>query len=322
MKLKKILAVISVAVLMGALSLPVFAEATPGQNSQDTAIKLLGMTQNPDMDVEKAENTMKELTVNLQDTEVTVSAEMMTAAMSFFDRMENDDQGAIWKQYASTEEVTVSYRSQNGDTMTVNSVSLDAESGKIVLDATGSDDGFGYAITVDLPSDTRVTSYKVTMDGENAQQIDATVPVKSYLDEDNTTHKYVTFWVPHFTTYVLTSFSTDTAAATTTTTTTTSTVTASSGDAIQYYTCKVCGYHNWTATEEGYRCDNCGYIESEKQLTGYGNVKGVYTPKTGAENPIKATGSDMNRTVFVVVALAVAAACGLGVASKKSRKSE
>ena len=158
------------------------------------------------------------------------------------------------------------------------------------------------------------------MEGDNAQKIDATVPVKSYIDKDNTTHKYVTFWVPHFTTYVLTSFSNDTAAETTTTTTSSTTV--SSGDAIQYYTCKACGYHNWTATEEGYRCDNCGYIESQKQLAGYGNVKGVYSPKTGTENPIKATGSDMNLTVLVVVALAVAAACGMGVTSKKSRKSE
>lgn len=319
MKLKKILAVVAAAAMATTLSLPVFAEATPGQDSQSAAIKLIGMTQNPDMDVEQAENTMKELTANLQDTNVTVSAEMMTAAMSFFDRMEDDQDPGTKKVDASQGDVSLSYRCENGDSMTVNSVSLDEESGKVVLDATAAESEYGYAVTVDLPADTRVTTYKITMQGENAQQIDATVPVKSYLDEDNTTHKYVTFWVPHFTTYVLTSFSTDTAAATTTTS---ASVTASSGDSIQYYTCKACGYHNWTATEEGYRCDNCGYIESQKQLTGYGNVKGVYTPKTGAENPIKATGSDMNRTVFVVVALAVAAACGLGVASKKSRKSE
>lgn len=320
MKLKKILAVVSATVLMATMSLPVFAEATPGENSQSTAIELIGMTQNPEMDVAKAENKMKDLTGYLQDTQVTVSAEMMTAAMSFFDRMEEDGQGNIHKMDASTDKVALSYRCKNGDSMTVNSVSLDEESGKIVLDATAAVSEYGYAVTVDLPADTRVTTYKITMEGDNAQKIDATVHVKSYIDKDNTTHKYVTFWVPHFTTYVLTSFSNDTAAETTTTTTSSTTV--SSGDAIQYYTCKACGYHNWTATEEGYRCDNCGYIESQKQLAGYGNVKGVYSPKTGTENPIKATGSDMNLTVLVVVALAVAAACGMGVASKKSRKSE
>lgn len=47
-----------------------------------------------------------------------------------------------------------------------------------------------------------------------------------------------------------------------------------------YYTCRACGYHNWTATEAGYRCDTCGYLESVKQLSGYCNVKGVYTPQT------------------------------------------
>ena len=36
---------------------------------------------------------------------------------------------------------------------------------------------------------------------------------------------------------------------------------ASSGNT-PYYTCPACGYHNWTATDEGYRCDHCGYLES------------------------------------------------------------
>ena len=58
-------------------------------------------------------------------------------------------------------------------------------------------------------------------------------------------------------------------------------------------------------------------------MSGYGNVKGVYEPTAAvAENPIKATGSDMSLMVFAVVALVGVAACGLGVASKKSRKGE
>lgn len=319
MKLKKILALISATALMATMSLPVFADATPGESSQRIANELIGLTQNPGMNVAQAEKKMKDLTDSLQNTKVTISAEMMSAAMNFFDRMEDDNQKNIRKADASADGVALSYRCENGDSMTVNSVSLDGGSGKIVLDATAAESEYGYAVTVDLPADTNVTTYKITMQGENAQQIDATVPVKSYLDKDNTLHKYVTFWVPHFTTYVLTSFSNSTAAETTTTT---SSATVSSGDTIEYYTCKACGYHNWTATEEGYRCDNCGYIESQKQLAGYGNVKGVYSPKTGTENPIKATGSDMNQTILVVVALAVAAACGMGVVSKKSRKSE
>ena len=83
MKLKKIFAVVSATVLMATMSLPVFAEATPGENSQSTAIELIGMTQNPEMNVAEAENTMKDLTGYLQDTQVTISSEMMTAAMSW-----------------------------------------------------------------------------------------------------------------------------------------------------------------------------------------------------------------------------------------------
>lgn len=325
MKLKKIFAVVSATVLMATMSLPVFAEATPGQEVQDAAWKLLAMTQDPDMNENEAGTVMEGITADLKDTTVPVSSETMTAALSFFDRMEDDNSGSIQKKEATVSGIAMSYRSQADDTMQIKSLSLDEATGKITLDAeavVSGDDSFGYAITVELPANTNITTYKITMLGNNAQDIHATVPVKAY-EEGGVMHKFVTFWVPHFTTYVLTSFSNDPAAETTnTTTTTTSSTTVSSGDAIQYYTCKACGYHNWTATEEGYRCDNCGYIESQKQLAGYGNVKGVYSPKTGTENPIKATGSDMNLTVLVVVALAVAAACGMGVASKKSRKSE
>ena len=33
-----------------------------------------------------------------------------------------------------------------------------------------------------------------------------------------------------------------------------------------YYTCKACGYHDWTAVDGGYKCDHCGYVESVKQI--------------------------------------------------------
>ena len=62
-------------------------------------------------------------------------------------------------------------------------------------------------------------------------------------------------------------------------------------DSTVYYTCPACGYHNWTATDTGYRCDTCGYVESTKQLGGYGNVKGVYTPAAGSAAPAAAAGA-------------------------------
>lgn len=108
--------------------------------------------------------------------------------------------------------------------------------------------------------------------------------------------------------------------------TTTTTTAPSSGAVTPYYTCPACGYHNWTATADGYKCDHCGYVESVKQLTGYGNVKGVYEPKTStaaaqaaAGTPAAATvtsgvpqtSDDLPLTGLVVVA--VAALLGLGV---------
>ena len=40
----------------------------------------------------------------------------------------------------------------------------------------------------------------------------------------------------------------------------------------------------------GYKCDTCGHLESAKQLSGYANVKGVYTPQTtGAAQAAKAS---------------------------------
>ena len=41
----------------------------------------------------------------------------------------------------------------------------------------------------------------------------------------------------------------------------------------EFFSCPKCGYHNWTATAEGYRCDHCGNIVTQ-QLNGYPNVKG------------------------------------------------
>lgn len=61
--------------------------------------------------------------------------------------------------------------------------------------------------------------------------------------------------------------------------------TAAPADGIVYYTCPACGHHDWTATDAGYLCDACGYLESVKQLSGYGNVRGIYDPRSsGAQN--------------------------------------
>ena len=92
------------------------------------------------------------------------------------------------------------------------------------------------------------------------------------------------------------------------------TVTSGISDNITYYTCPSCGYHNWTATEAGYRCDNCGYLESTRQLSGYGNVKGSYTPGSSAAAPaastIPQTGDESNPVLWTVLLLVSGLALG------------
>lgn len=86
-----------------------------------------------------------------------------------------------------------------------------------------------------------------------------------------------------------------------------------------YYTCTACGYHDWTATADGYKCDHCGHIESVKQLSGYSNVKGVYEPKTSTaaqkaavkSAAIPQTSDDMPIAAITVVALAALLGFGL-----------
>lgn len=103
--------------------------------------------------------------------------------------------------------------------------------------------------------------------------------------------------------------------------------TTASADTTTYYTCPACGTHNWTATDNGYRCDNCGYLESVKQLSGYGNVKGTYTPGSNSSSAAAAgavsappTGDTSNPVLWTVV---LAAACVvLGVATWARRRQD
>ena len=96
-------------------------------------------------------------------------------------------------------------------------------------------------------------------------------------------------------------------------------------DNITYYTCPSCGYHNWTATDAGYRCDHCGYLESTRQLSGYGNVKGTYTPGSGATSTaasaVPQTGDESNPVLWTVLLLVSGLALG-GLAIAKRKKQQ
>ena len=92
----------------------------------------------------------------------------------------------------------------------------------------------------------------------------------------------------------------------------------------QFYTCPACGYHNWTGTVGGYKCDHCGHIEA-KDLSSYPNVKGTATlaaassTKAVGTNPIKATGADMNLMVLAVLVLAAAMVGGFACVARKHK---
>ena len=93
-------------------------------------------------------------------------------------------------------------------------------------------------------------------------------------------------------------------------------------DDSQYYTCKDCGHHNWTATADGYKCDTCGRVEA-KQLSGYKNVKGTYTPTASAAAAKTTSAIPQTSDTMPIVPIAIvmiAALLGLGVTLYMKKK--
>ena len=95
-------------------------------------------------------------------------------------------------------------------------------------------------------------------------------------------------------------------------------------DDSQYYTCTACGHHNWTAMADGYKCDTCGHLET-KQISGYKNVKGTYTPTASSTKTAAATASTIPQTsdempIVTIAIIAIAALLGLGVTAYMKKK--
>lgn len=319
MKLKRVLSFGAAAALAVCLSVPVMAESTPGE-------QIANVTENPGATMKEVGTAVAAMTSVYQNSQeaVEIPASVTDQALRYFDMAEEKYAEGDTSVMAKGQDLGVTWRCDTGASVEVTSHTYGTDNGvvTVVAEAVGAESAYGYSLTVQLDSSMNYTEYTVTeKNGDVA--FESTAKVKAYLS-DNGYEKIVTFWVPHFTTYILTPVTGNTGSTESTSASTSAPVTSApvADDGIVYYTCPACGYHNWTATEEGYRCDSCGYIESQKQLSGYGNVKGVYSPKTGTENPIKATGSDMSHVAIVVVALAVAAACGMGYAAKKSGKAE
>lgn len=283
MQMKKLVSFVVAAAMATVFCVPAFA-ATPGEEAADKAKNVLSLTEsNWATNKAQAVAAITDLTsqvTNQQD--ITVTQVMNNAGVSFFDMAENNQDDSITKVDATGEYsgLQVVYRKDAAASdLTLNSFSYN-DAGVITLDAVqeGTDSAYGYAVSVMLPASTDVNYYSVSI--VDGQLITVTVPVTAYQDKDGTTHKMVTFWAPHFTTYQLTPIS----------------------------------------------LNNGGNNGGEQTVTSDDNEEktttSTTTTTTVTENPIKATGVSMNMSVFAVVACAAVAACGAGVAVKKSHKGE
>ena len=311
--MKKFLSMVCAVALAALCAVPAFAEATPGEAANTAATSITA----ENASTEKGASLAKSIAVyyttnptvpvtkqnaNAAATVINAHADKAIADGSF-------DKDTVKKVYPSTGSVTNAVAVQTIEKSQISDLSLTKkDDNTLVLSAawTGTQPSAGANIAV-YGMDTSAAYQIVFVDGAgNRTTIDSVSKVVDGV---------VVFWVPHFSTYeiVKVSAAAGTAPATTT-------VDAAAVDA-QFYTCKACGYHNWTGTVGGYKCDHCGHIEA-KDLSSYPNVKGTATLPTAtsaaaSNNIIKATGADMSMVVLAVLALAAALVAGFACIVRK-----
>lgn len=289
MQMKKIVSIAAAAAMAAAFCVPAYA-ATPGEVAGDLAQQVLDLTAE-DWSGNKAAATekMSELTAQVKsDSAITITQKMNNAALSYFDAAENNGDSVISKSVGVEKfyGTGMVYRKDaDASDLTVNS--FDNDQGVITVDATegGTSSDCGYAISVTLPADGN-NNYYYNVSMQDGQQVDVTVPVTSYVDENGQQLYMITFWAPHFTTYVLTPVNVN---------------------------------QNQGGEQQTVTSDDSSSSSSDESIAASTTTA---TTATVAENPIKATGVSMNLSVFAVVACAAVAACGAGVAVKKSHKGE
>ena len=277
MKLKKIASVIAAVAMAATLCMPAFADATPGEIANNAAEQAAAS-----QDIAEIASYVAQATesLKLSSEPVTVSVPVTSQAIRYFDMAEEKG----WVNPVASGDII--YRCDNG--ATVNASCNVADDYTITIDATASgDSAHGYALSVKLPLDCNVQTYTLS---ETSGQVSftATADVINVGGE----FKMVTFWVPHFTTYVLTPAS-------------------------------VSGGNSSSGSDD----NNNSSSNNNQAVTTQTTTSTVTTTETVTapaveENPIKKTGASMDMTMFVVVALAAAAVCGMGVAVKKAHKGE
>ena len=204
-----------------------------------------------------------------------------------------------------------------------------------------------YTLTVNMPagvtSEMTPAGYEVTVYGLNSdnyqmvygndvnsgERLDNVIQIAP--NEKDSTKLDVTFWVPHFSTYTIFPVKAaeqqkpDTDQGSQGSNSSSGSSGYEAPDDSIYYTCPKCGYHNWTATEGGYLCDHCGYMEVVKELAGWPNVNGVAVKTSNPASlsavyagAIKATGASMSMLALAVVAMAAAAVGGAAYLVRKN----
>lgn len=282
MKLKKIASVIAAVAMAATLCMPAFADATPGEIANNAAEQAAAS-----QDIAEIASYVAQATesLKLSSEPVTVSVPVTSQAIRYFDMAEEKG----WVNPVASGDII--YRCDNG--ATVNASCNVADDYTITIDATASgDSAHGYALSVKLPLDCNVQTYTLS---ETSGQVSftATADVINVGGE----FKMVTFWVPHFTTYVLTPASV-------------SGGNSSSG-----------GDDNNNSNNSSNSSNNSQAVTTQTTTSTVTTTETVTAPAV-EENPIKKTGASMDMTMFVVVALAAAAVCGMGVAVKKAHKGE
>lgn len=276
MKLKKIASVIAAVAMAAMLCMPAFADATPGEIANNAAEQAAAS-----QDIAEIASYVAQATesLKLSSEPVTVSVPVTSQAIRYFDMAEEKG----WVNPVASGDFI--YRCDNGTT--VNASCNVADDYTITIDATASgDSAHGYALSVKLPLDCNVQTYTLS---ETSGQVSftATADVINVGGE----FKMVTFWVPHFTTYVLTPAS-------------------------------VSGGNSSSGSDDNNNSSNNSQAVTTQTTTSTVTTTETVTAPAVEENPIKKTGASMDMTMFVVVALAAAAVCGMGVAVKKAHKGE
>lgn len=279
MKLKKIASVIAAVAMAATLCMPAFADATPGEIANNAAEEAAAS-----QDIDKIASCVAQATESLKHgpESVTVSVPVTSQAIRYFDMAE--EEGRVDPKASGD----IIYRCDNG--VTVDASCTVADDYTITIEATASDySDHGYALSVKLPLNCNVQTYTLS-ETSGKVYFTATADVINVGGE----FKMVTFWVPHFTTYVLTPAS-------------------------------VSGGNSSSGSDDNNNSNNSS--NNSQAVTTQTTTSAVTTTETVTapaveENPIKKTGASMDMTMFVVVALAAAAVCGMGVAVKKAHKGE